>query len=46
MWKSKKPEEERDPYVTQKDELALSPFEKRDPTEARFEPKPTPPKRK
>jgi len=44
MWKSKEPEEEREPYLTQKDELAISPFEKRDPIEARFEPKPTPAK--
>jgi hypothetical protein len=42
MWKSKKPEEEREPYLTQKDKLAIRPFEKRDPIEARFEPKPTP----
>jgi cytoskeletal protein CcmA (bactofilin family) len=44
MWKSKKPAEEREPYLTQKEELVISPFEASKPTETGFEPRPTPAK--
>ncbi len=39
MWKSKKPEEEKETYVTQKEEQPMSAFEERKPLEPRFETK-------
>src|SRR5437016_5758392 len=42
MWKSKKPEEEKEPYVTQKEEKPMSAFEEKRPMEPRFETKNNP----
>jgi cytoskeletal protein CcmA (bactofilin family) len=42
MWKSKKPEEEKESTVTPKEEKPMSAFEERKPLEPRFEPKGNP----
>ena len=44
MWKSKKPEEEKETYVTRKEEQPVSAFEERKPIEPRFETKSNPTK--
>ena len=44
MWRSRKPEEERETYVNQKEEPPVSAVEEKQPIEARFERKPTPAK--
>ena len=44
MWKRLKPEEGREPYVSQKEEAPVSAVEEKQPIEARFERKPTPAK--
>lgn len=40
MWKNKKPDEEKESLITQKEVHPMSAFEERKPTEPRFEPKP------
>lgn len=41
MWRSRKPAEERETYVNQKEELPVSAVEEKQPIEARFERNPT-----
>jgi cytoskeletal protein CcmA (bactofilin family) len=42
MWRTRKTEEEKDPFVNRKEEPPLSPFEEKKPMEPRFEPRPNP----
>src|SRR5437867_4303143 len=40
MWKSKKPKEEKETFVAQKEEKPMIAFEEKEPAETEFEPKP------
>jgi len=42
MWKSRRPEEEKEPIVSKKEEIPMSTFEEKKPMEPRFEPRPNP----